>query len=98
MLRTIIMSIILTAAMSVKKLNNIPTISYNSYKTPYWVYNKVYKKNMYPINSMYHPNNRKSKVIKTKVIKTKAHINEEEEQYNALIACKLPLGLIQKYN
>lgn len=93
MLRTIIMLIIFTAAMSLKKVNNIPTISYNSYKTPYWVYNKVYKKNMYPINSMYHPNNKKSKVIKTK-----AHINEEEQQYNALIACKLPLGLIQKYN
>ena len=93
MLRTIIMLIIFTTVMTLKKVNNIPTISYYSYKTPKWVYNKVYKQNMYPINSMYHPNNRKSKVIKTK-----AYISEEEEQYNALIACKLPLGLIQKYN
>jgi hypothetical protein len=87
------MLIILTATMSLKKINNIPTISYYSYKTPKWVYNKVYKKNMYPINSMYHPNNRKSKTIKTK-----AYISEKETQYNELIACNLPLGLIQKYN
>ena len=38
-------------ASAFKKLNNIPTISYNEYYTPKWVYEKVYKFNQINVNS-----------------------------------------------
>lgn len=75
-------------ASAFKKLNNIPTISYNEYYTPKWVYEKVYKSNQINVNSKYHKNNR--------VISKCNYISEKDANYNALIACNLPLGLLQK--
>ena len=74
-------------ASAFKKLNNIPTISYNDYYTPDWVYNKVYKHNKINKNSKHHKKNR---MVPSKFI------CEEDANYNALIACKLPVGLLQK--
>ena len=71
-----------------KKLSNIPTISYNDYYTPSWVYKKVYKHNKINKNSKYHKNNR--------IISKCNYITEKDANYNALIACNLPLGLLQK--
>ena len=70
-----------------KKVNNIPTISYLKYDTPSWVYEKVYKHNKMNKNSKYHKKNR---------MVPSTFICEEDANYNALIACNLPLGLLQK--
>ena len=43
---------------ALKKLSNIPTISYLKYYTPNWVDNKVYKHNKINKNSKYHKKNR----------------------------------------
>lgn len=88
MLSLIHMLTLITSVVSFKKVNNIPTISYLDYKTPIWVYNKVYKENMYSINSKYHPLNRKD-IIKNK------YIADDEVLYNTIRVCNLPFGLIQ---
>ena len=74
-------------ASAFKKLNNIPTISYLKYDTPSWVYEKVYKHNKINKNSKYHKKNR---------MVPSTFICEEDANYNALIACNLPVGLLQK--
>lgn len=68
-----------------RKLNNYQYISHNNmdYELPRWAL-KHFKKNIIPHYSVH------------KIRRKKPFISNEDAMYNAVIACKLPLGLLQQ--
>jgi hypothetical protein len=69
-------------------------ISY-SYSTPKWVYKKVYKHNKLTKSSLEKlKNNNDDKNTNN----NNNYISEYDANYNSIIACNLPLGLLQPNN
>ena len=71
-----------------QKNNDLP-----DYEIPRWVYKKVFKYNKIPNYSQYkiRKEEKENRMIK-------ALMNEEEQLYQAVKECKLPMGFLQPIN
>lgn len=89
MFYSILFALLLKIAFSYRITNSRISHVYNDYDIPDWVYKKVYKHNKLT----------KSSLEKLKKINddknNNNYISEYDAQYNSIINCNLPIGLLQ---
>ena len=104
MLTLIILYLTLSAVSSMKhsshikrnnKLHtsNIQDEDLPDYTIPKWVYKSVFKDNMVTPKGL-----NRLKTRKERIIQLQKYISEYDVHYNTLIACGLPIGLLQISN
>jgi len=95
MLYSILFAVLLKSIFSYRIIHNRISHVYIDYETPSWVYNDVYKHNKLTKSSLEKLKNNKDD--KNTIIYNN-YISEYDANYNSIIACNLPLGLLQPKN
>ena len=91
MFYSILFALLLKIAFSYRVTHNRNSHVYIDYETPKWVYKKVYKHNKLTKSSL----EKLKKKNDDKNANNNHYISEYDANYNAIIACNLPLGLLQ---
>jgi hypothetical protein len=91
MLYLILFALLLKFAFTYRITHNRNFHVYTDYETPKWVYKKVYKHNKLTKSSLKKLKEKND----DKNANNKHYISEYHDNYNAIIACNLPLGLLQ---